>query len=78
MQERLNDQLVAEAYSAYLYASMSAYFESLNLKGFANWMRIQAQEELTHAAKFFDQMSSAAARHPQGDRSAADGGRSPQ
>lgn len=33
---------------------MSAYFLSINLKGFANWMRVQAQEELTHAMKFFD------------------------
>jgi ferritin len=33
---------------------MSAYFDSQNLTGMANWMRIQAQEELTHAMKFFD------------------------
>jgi ferritin len=33
---------------------MSAYFDSQNLAGMANWMRIQAQEELTHAMKFFD------------------------
>ena len=33
---------------------MAAYFESINLKGFANWMRVQAQEELTHAMRFFD------------------------
>jgi len=32
---------------------MSAYFESINLPGFANWMKIQAQEELTHAMKIF-------------------------
>ncbi len=50
----LNDQLNAELYSAYLYLSMSAYFQSLNLKGFANWMRVQTQEELLHAVKFYD------------------------
>ena len=33
---------------------MSAYFESINLKGFANWMRVQTQEELVHAMKFYD------------------------
>jgi ferritin len=33
---------------------MSAYFDSQNLAGMASWMRIQAQEELTHAMKFFD------------------------
>jgi len=52
--ELLNKQLNAELYSAYLYLSMSAYFESINLRGFGNWMRVQAQEELTHAMKFYD------------------------
>jgi ferritin len=33
---------------------MSAYFESINLKGFASWMRVQTQEELVHAMKFYD------------------------
>jgi ferritin len=54
MQEALNGQLNAELYSSYLYASMAAYFQSLNLAGFANWMRVQVQEELTHAIKFYD------------------------
>ena len=54
MMKALNKQLNAELYSAYLYLSMAAYFESKNLKGFANWMRVQAQEELMHAMKFFD------------------------
>ena len=53
MQDALNAQINAELYSSYLYLAMSAYFESLNLKGFANWMKVQAQEELVHAAKFF-------------------------
>lgn len=54
MQDALNGQLNAELYSSYLYLSMGAYFESTNLKGFANWMRVQAQEELMHAMKFYD------------------------
>ena len=54
MQETMNKQLNAELYSAYLYLSMAAYFESLSLKGFANWMRIQFQEEQFHAMKFYD------------------------
>jgi ferritin len=57
MQEKLNSQLNAELYSAYLYLSMSAYFESLNLPGFANWMRVQAREELLHTEKFFDHIN---------------------
>jgi len=54
MEEALNGQVNAELYSSYLYLSMSAYFESLNLRGFANWMRVQAQEEAVHAMKIYD------------------------
>ncbi|MDD5459278.1 MAG: ferritin [Phycisphaerae bacterium] len=53
IQKALNEQLNAELYSAYLYLSMRAWFESKNLKGFANWMNIQTQEETMHALKFF-------------------------
>lgn len=49
----LNDQINAEFYSAYLYLSMSAYFESISLPGFANWMYVQYQEELSHGLKLF-------------------------
>ena len=54
MEAALNEQVNAELYSAYLYLAMSAWFEEKNLKGFANWMRIQYQEETSHAMKFFD------------------------
>jgi len=54
IQDALNSQVNAELYSSYLYLSMSAYIDSQNLGGMANWMRIQAQEELAHAVKFFD------------------------
>jgi ferritin len=54
IEKALNDQLNAELYSSYLYLSMSAYFQSVSLSGFANWMRVQAQEELVHAMKFYD------------------------
>ena len=54
IREALNQQLNAELYSSYLYLSMAAFFESINLKGFANWMRVQTQEELVHAMKFYD------------------------
>ncbi len=57
MQNALNNQINLELYSAYLYLSMSAYFESINLKGFANWMKVQAQEELNHAMKFYDHIN---------------------
>lgn len=50
----LNEQVNKEFYSAYLYLSMSAYFSDLGLLGFANWMRIQAQEETAHAMLIYD------------------------
>lgn len=53
MEENLNKQINAEMYSAYLYLAMSSYFEEQNLPGFANWMYIQAQEEMTHAMKIY-------------------------
>jgi ferritin len=54
LQKALNDQINAELFSSYLYLSMSAYFESQDLPGFANWMRVQAREEDLHVQKFFD------------------------
>jgi len=54
MEQALNAQVNAEMYSAYLYLSMESYFKSLNLNGFANWMRAQTQEEMMHAMKIYD------------------------
>jgi ferritin len=51
--EAINRQINAELYSAYLYLSMAAGFESRSLTGMANWLKVQAQEELGHAMKFF-------------------------
>lgn len=54
IQSKLNEQVQKEFYSAYLYLSIEAYFTSLNLNGFANWFRIQAQEERDHAMMIFE------------------------
>lgn len=54
IQNALNEQLNAEFYSSYFYLSMSAYFESKDLQGFAQWFRLQADEEYAHAMKIFD------------------------
>lgn len=56
MQEKLNEQIKNEFHSAYVYLSMAAYFEDTNLPGFGSWMRIQAQEEATHAMKLFEHL----------------------
>ncbi len=50
----LNEQVQKEMFSAYLYLSMSAYFEDENLSGFAHWMKEQAKEEQFHAMKLFN------------------------
>jgi len=54
IQDAFNEQINAELFSSYLYFSMSAFFQSRSFEGMAQWMRIQAQEELAHAGKFFD------------------------
>ncbi len=62
MSDAINKQINAETYSAYLYMAMSAYFESVGLKGFAHWMHMQAKEELIHALKFFTYVNSTGGR----------------
>ena len=54
VQDAMNEQIKNELYSAYLYLSMAAYCESINLPGFAHWMRMQDEEERMHAMKFYD------------------------
>lgn len=54
MEDALNKQINAELYSAYLYFSMAADFETKNLSGFARWMYAQAREEFGHATRFYN------------------------
>ena len=49
----LNEQVNAEYYSAYLYHSMSACMESAALKGAANWLFVQAKEEMAHGINIY-------------------------
>ena len=49
----INQQINKEFYSAYLYLKFSNYFEEVGLDGFANWYKIQAQEERDHAMLFY-------------------------
>jgi len=57
IEQAINEQINAEIFSAYLYYSMSAYFDSMSLTGFAHWTRAQALEEMGHAHKFFAYVS---------------------
>ena len=53
IEDAINKQINAELYSSSLYYAMAAHFETLSLKGFSHWLRVQALEELTHVQKFF-------------------------
>jgi ferritin len=54
IQSAINDQIKHEFFASHLYLAMSAHFETINLPGFASWMRLQSDEERGHAMKFFD------------------------
>lgn len=54
MEQMLNEQINKELFSSHLYLSMCSYFLEKELDGFANFFRVQAQEELFHAHKQFD------------------------
>jgi len=59
MEEALNEQMNWEIYSAHIYLSMASHFTKVGLNGFANWMNVQYQEEMSHAMKFFNFINSA-------------------
>jgi len=52
--DEMNLQIKHELYSAYLYLSMAGHCETVNLPGFAHWMKAQSKEETEHALKFFE------------------------
>jgi len=54
IEKLLNEQINKEFYSAYFYLAMEAYLRSINLDGFANFFRVQVQEERDHAMLFFN------------------------
>jgi ferritin len=54
MQKMINDQYHKEVFSANQYLAMSSYFLDRDLDGFANFFRLQAEEETMHAMKQFD------------------------
>lgn len=50
----INNQINFEIYSAHIYLDMSCYLGAEGYEGFRNWMKIQYQEEMTHAFKLMD------------------------
>ena len=62
IEDALNQQIHNEFYSAYLYLSMSTYSDANNLPGFAQWMRIQNEEERSHGMRLFDYLEARSGR----------------
>jgi len=54
LQDAINKQINAEMWSANLYLSISYFFAKEGFEGFANWMKIQYEEEMEHACKLAD------------------------
>ena len=49
--DRLNEQVNHEYFASWIYTAMGWHLERMNLKAFAKWFFIQAQEERGHAEK---------------------------
>lgn len=54
----LNKQLNYELQNAYLYLAIASYFDSMGLRGFAHYFKVQAREEVEHALKIYDYINS--------------------
>lgn len=54
LHEAILDQITFEFYSSHVYLAMAAHCHKLDLDGFANFFKIQAEEERFHAMKFFN------------------------
>jgi ferritin len=53
----VNRQIALEFESSHVYLGLAAYFEDVDLPGFAHWMRLQAAEERNHALRLFDHLA---------------------
>lgn len=58
MAKAINEQVNKEIFSSYLYLAMSANAMTLGYKGAGTWFRVQFQEELEHALKFYNYLLS--------------------
>lgn len=53
MEVAFNEQINKEFYSEYFYLAMAAWFDKENLAGFANFFKVQVEEERFHAMKMY-------------------------
>jgi len=60
--KELNDQTKYEFASANYYLAMAAYCLDQDLDGFANFFKVQADEETFHAMKFFNFINDSGSR----------------
>lgn len=58
MADALNRQINAEIYSAYLYMAMSSWATHGGMSGSSKWFFCQAQEEMTHALRLYNYVTS--------------------
>lgn len=58
----INEQINHELYSAYLYLDIANYYTENGLEGFANWFKVQAQEERDHAMLFMQYLQNNSAK----------------
>lgn len=54
MQDAINDQINLELFSSYSYLSMAAWCEHQQFVGCSHWLRLQSEEERTHAMRLND------------------------
>jgi len=54
VQDAINEQINNELFASYSYLSMSAWCEHKQFTGCAKWLRIQSEEERSHALKLHD------------------------
>ncbi|MDQ3069228.1 MAG: ferritin [Acidobacteriota bacterium] len=52
--DAINRQICSEFGASFSYLSMSAWCEKENFTGAAHWLRLQSEEEHSHAMKLFD------------------------
>ena len=62
IEKMINDQMNFEFYSGYIYKAMAAYCDSIDLTGFANWLKVQVEEETYHAEKMYNYLLERGAR----------------
>ncbi len=57
LEKAINEQINKELYSEYLYMAMAAYLDANDLDGFANFFKVQGDEERFHAMKFYNYLN---------------------